>query len=135
VGPEQVANYPLLLPKSGRTRSRVDEYLAGVEDDLNISMELESSEMIKQFIMAGLGVGFMGISNAQTELRRKALCSIPLAPLPMMRNLGLIYRKDKALSRAALGFIDVVAEFARHVQSDGPLKEAGFPPKTAPKAS
>jgi DNA-binding transcriptional LysR family regulator len=135
VGPEQVASYPLLLPKSGRTRSRVDEYLAGVEDDLNISMELESSEMIKQFIMAGLGVGFMGISNAQTELRRKALCSIPLAPLPMVRNLGLIYRKDKPLSRAALGFIDVVAEFARQVQSDGPVKEAGFQPKTAPKAS
>jgi DNA-binding transcriptional LysR family regulator len=135
VGPEQIARYPLLLPKSGRTRSRIDEYLAGVEDDLNISMELESSEMIKQFVIAGLGVGFMGISNAQSELRRKALCAIALAPLPMVRNLGLIYRKDKPLSRASLGFIEVVAEFARNADLDGQIKEVGFPPKTAPKAS
>jgi hypothetical protein len=28
----------------------------------------------------------------------------------MMRRLGLIYRKDKALSKAALGFIQVVLE-------------------------
>jgi hypothetical protein len=28
----------------------------------------------------------------------------------MMRRLGLIYRKDKALSKAALGFIQVVLD-------------------------
>jgi DNA-binding transcriptional LysR family regulator len=135
VGPEQIARYALLLPKSGRTRSRIDEYLASVEDDLNVSMELESSEMIKQFIMAGLGIGFMGVSNVQLEIRRKSLCAIALAPLPMVRNLGMIYRKDKPLSRAALGFIDVMAEFARRSQSDGPLKELEFVQKSAPKAS
>ena len=31
----------------------------------------------------------------------------------MVRNLGLIYRKDKPLSRAALGFIELVADFAK----------------------
>jgi DNA-binding transcriptional LysR family regulator len=86
-------------------------------------MELESSEMIKQFIMAGLGIGFMGISTAQGELRRKALVSVPLSPLPMVRTLGLIYRKDKQLSRAALGFIDVVAEFARQTESETPMRK------------
>jgi hypothetical protein len=30
----------------------------------------------------------------------------------MIRNLGLIYRKDKALSKAALGFIQVILEHA-----------------------
>ena len=134
VGPEQIARYALLLPIGGRTRSRIDEYLAGVEDDLHISMELESSEMIKQFIIAGLGIGFMGVSNAQLEIRRKSLCAVGLEPLPMVRNLGMVYRKDKPLSRAALGFIDVMAEFARQSQSDGQLKELGFQ-KTAPKAS
>jgi hypothetical protein len=28
----------------------------------------------------------------------------------MIRRLGLVYRKDKALSKAALGFIQVVQE-------------------------
>ena len=36
------------------------------------------------------------------------LRSIPLAPEPMVRKLGLIYRKDKALSKAALGFIQAM---------------------------
>jgi DNA-binding transcriptional LysR family regulator len=121
----QIARYNLLLPKSGRTRSRVNEYLEMVEDQLKISMELDSSEMIKQFIIAGLGVGFMAETNARAEIQRGALRAIPLAPLPMIRSVGLIYRKDKPLSRAALGFIEVVAEFARRHSSE----------PSAPKAS
>jgi DNA-binding transcriptional LysR family regulator len=38
------------------------------------------------------------------------LRAIPLSPEPMVRRLGLIYRKDKALSKAALGFIQVVLD-------------------------
>jgi DNA-binding transcriptional LysR family regulator len=68
--------------------------------------------MIKQFIIAGLGVGFMAVTNAKSEIGRGALVAVPLAPLPMIRTLGLIYRKDKAFSRPALGFIQVVSEFA-----------------------
>ena len=63
----------MLLPKNGRTRSRINEYLDLVEDDLKIAMELESSEMTKHFIMAGLGIGFMAVSNARDEIRQ-GLC-------------------------------------------------------------
>jgi DNA-binding transcriptional LysR family regulator len=38
------------------------------------------------------------------------LRAISLAPEPMVRRLGLIYRRDKALSKAALGFIQVVLD-------------------------
>jgi DNA-binding transcriptional LysR family regulator len=117
VSAEQIAEHPLLLPKGGRTRSRINEYLDPVEDDVRISMELESSEMLKQFIIAGLGIGFMAVTNARQEIRQGALLAIRLAPLPMIRTIGLIYRKDKALPRAGLGFIEVVADFAREAQS------------------
>ena len=30
----------------------------------------------------------------------------------MVRQIGLIYRKDKALSKAALGFIEVTLQYA-----------------------
>ena len=113
----QIAAHSLLLPRSGRTRSRINEYLGPVEDDLRISMELESSEMLKQFIMAGLGIGFMAVTNARNEIRDGRLRAIRLAPLPMIRTIGLIYPKDKALPRAGLGFIEVVADFAREVRS------------------
>lgn len=113
VNAEQIAKHPLLLPKLGRTRTRINEYLEDYEDELTISMELDSSEMLKQFIMAGLGVGFMAVTHAQDEIRHGRLVALRLDPLPMIRTIGLVYRKDKALSRAALGFIEVVAAFAR----------------------
>ena len=118
VNAEQIAEHRLLLPKSGRTRSRINEYLDLVEDDLKIAMELESSAMMKHFIMAGLGIGFMAVTNARDELRRGNLGAIRLAPLPMVRTIGLIYRKDKPLSKAGLGLIEVTADFARDAQSE-----------------
>ena len=110
---QEAAAYPLLLPKTGRTRSQIDQFLDPAEATLRISMELESSEMIKRFIMAGLGIGFMATATAREEIRSGRVKDLPLAPLPLIRTLGLIYRKDKPLSRAALGFIEVVLDFAR----------------------
>ena len=140
---EQIIKHPLLLPNRGRTRSRINEYLDVYVDELNISMELESSQMVKQFIIAGLGIGFMAVTNAQADIASGALVAVPLAPLPMIRTLGLIYRKDKALSRPALNFIEVVVAFARQseaksksrpqAQPSGPLPAQG--PRKAAKAS
>ena len=67
-----------------------------------------------EWIIADLGIGFVAVSTAKNEVREGLLKSIPIAPLPMVRNLGLIYRKDKPLSRAALGFIELVADFAKN---------------------
>ena len=134
VVPEEIAQHPLLLPKGGRTRSRINEYLDIVEDRLKISMEMESSEMMKHFVMAGLGVSFMAVTHAKSEIRAGRLRAIRLAPLPMVRTVGLIYRKDKLLSRAALGFIEVVAEFARAIQPQAEL-EPPLTPRKATKAS
>lgn len=121
VSPEQIVKHRLLLPRSGRTRSRINEYLNLVEDDLKIAMELESSEMTKHFVMAGLGIGFMAVTSARDEILQGHLVGIRLSPLPMVRTIGLIYRKDKPLSKAGLGLIEVIADFARSVQS----KETG----------
>lgn len=99
--------YPLLLPKSGTTRSRLNAWLEDVEDEIQISMELDSTEMMKRFVMAGLGLSFLAVSNCREEISSGKLSALSLAPEPMLRRLGLIYRKDKALSKAALGFIEV----------------------------
>ena len=107
---QDVADYYLLLPKQGKTRTRLNEWLEAVEDDIRISMELDSTEMMKRFVMAGLGVSFLAASNCREEIAAGKLRAIPLAPEPMVRRLGLIYRKDKALSKAALGFIQVVLD-------------------------
>jgi DNA-binding transcriptional LysR family regulator len=128
-GPEEIVKHPLLVPKQGTTRQRIDEYLEDFEDDLQISMELESSEMIKQFIIAGMGVGFMAVTHAQDEIAQGKLVAVRLEPLPMIRTIGLIYRRDKPMSRAALGFIEVVADFARNQNGAGRPALEPVPPR------
>jgi len=107
---EDVQPYPLLLPQAGRTRRRLNAWFESLEDDIRVSMELDSTETMKKFVEAGLGVSFLASMNCVDEVAAGTLRTIPLAPEPMIRKLGLIYRKDKALSKAALGFIQVVLE-------------------------
>jgi DNA-binding transcriptional LysR family regulator len=90
----------------------LNTWLDAVQDDLNVSMELDSTEMIKRFVMANLGISFLASSHCQEELAAGRLAAIPLGPEPMIRRVGLIYRRDKSLSKAALGFIQVTLEHA-----------------------
>ncbi|MCU1329471.1 MAG: transcriptional regulator, LysR family [Bryobacterales bacterium] len=114
---EDLQPYPMLLPQSGRTRTRLNAWFEKIEDDLRISMELDSTETMKKFVVAGLGVSFLASLNCEDEVAAGALKTIPLAPEPMTRKLGLIYRKDKALSKASLGFIEVVLDhFGSHTR-------------------
>jgi len=109
---EDLVPYPLLLPKYGSTRARLNEWLELVEDSIHTAMELDSSEMIKRFVMAGLGLSFLAESNCREDIRMGRLAALSLGPEPMIRSLGLVYRRDKALSKAALGFISLVLEQA-----------------------
>ena len=54
ITPRDLVGFPLLMPKSGTTRSRLNTWLDVVEDELTVSMELDSTEMIKRFVMAEL---------------------------------------------------------------------------------
>jgi DNA-binding transcriptional LysR family regulator len=119
VWPQDLVEHFLILPKQGKTRTRLNEWLEPVEDDIRISMELDSTEMMKRFVMAGLGATFLAVSNCGEEIAAGKVRAISLAPERMVRRLGLIYRKDKALSKAALGFIQVVLDHVGNEASVG----------------
>ncbi|HEY7336443.1 MAG TPA: LysR family transcriptional regulator [Bryobacteraceae bacterium] len=110
--PSDLIGQPLLLPKTGTTRSRLNAWTELVEDELSVSMELDSTEMMKRFVLAGLGISFVAATHCREEVASGRLAAISLGPDPMVRTLGLIYRKDKALSKAALGFIEVALDNA-----------------------
>lgn len=48
----QIADYPLLLPKMGRTRDSIDRMFEERSMKPNVSMELDSSELLKRFVSA-----------------------------------------------------------------------------------
>ncbi len=103
----QIADYPLLLPKMGRTRDGIDLMFEERNMKPNVSMELDSTELLKRFVSAGVGIGFCAHSNAQGDVRLGIISVIKLADAQIRRDMALVFRKDKALSRAALAFIDI----------------------------
>jgi DNA-binding transcriptional LysR family regulator len=82
-------------------------------------MELDSTEMIKHFVRAGLGISFLAGSHCVEEIESGKLAAVPLGPEPMIRQLALIYRKDKSLSKAALGFIQIIIDYANGKEIGG----------------
>jgi DNA-binding transcriptional LysR family regulator len=112
ITPRDLIGVQLLLPKTGTTRARLNTWLDPVQDSLSVSMELDSTEMIKRFVMADLGLSFIAASHCREEVESGKLAAISLGPEPMIRRVGLIYRKDKSLSKAALGFIQVTLDNA-----------------------
>ena len=107
---EEIAAYPLLLPKVGRTRDAIETAFDQQNLKTNISMELESSEVLKRFVAADVGIGFIARSNVNGDVKAKTLAAIPLDGVAIRRDLALIYRKDKALSRAAQAFIAIAVK-------------------------
>lgn len=105
-----LAQYPLVMPKVGRTRDALESAFYAQSLKMNITMELDSSELLKRFVAAGVGIGFIARSNVVEDVRSGVLAAAPVADLSLRRDLALVFRKDKALSRAALAFIDIAVK-------------------------
>jgi DNA-binding transcriptional LysR family regulator len=106
----EVVEYPLLLPKVGRTRDALEMLFHERKLKPRISMELDSSELLKRFVAADVGIGFIPRSHVAEDLQANALAALTLADASIQRELALVFRKDKALSRAALAFIDIAVK-------------------------
>ena len=110
---EDVVSYPFIFHTAGTTRERLRKHFRSWWDRLHISMELASIETIKKFVSIGMGVSIVPRSYAEEERRRGTLCLLPLNNLTLIRKLGLIYRKNRYLSRACIVFLEVVEESMR----------------------
>ena len=105
-----IVPFPLLLPKIGRTRDALENLFHERHLKPKISMELDSSELLKRFVAADVGIGFIARSNVMEDVKAGVLAAIAMADASIRRDLALVFRKDKALSRAALAFIEIAVK-------------------------
>lgn len=106
----EVAEFPLIFPKTGFTRQVLDKLFRPYRSHLQVSMELASVGMIKRFVAANLGASLISVSYAREEVRAGEAKLIPLQGVELWRELGLVYRRDRSLPRAATAFIQLMAE-------------------------
>ena len=74
-----VVPFPLLLPKLGRTRDSIENLFEERRLKPRIAMELDSSELLKRFVAADVGVGFIARSNVMEDVKAGVLAAIPMA--------------------------------------------------------
>ncbi|HEX4311352.1 MAG TPA: LysR family transcriptional regulator [Acidobacteriaceae bacterium] len=115
------AKYPLLLPAHGRRREQLDELFRVNEIVPRVAMEVESSEMLKRYIGVGLGLGFLPRTNIAEDEQRGALHALALDGVRLARDLALVFRKDRQLSRASQEFLEIATQpFTKRDQQPGP---------------
>ncbi len=99
---------PLIMRESGSgTRSTVEKVLkdAGLSvADLNILMEMDSTEAIKAAVASGLGVAFVSVSALKNEIALDQLHMARLEIGAIKRNFDFVLSRDKNLSRLAMSF-------------------------------
>jgi len=115
------ARFPLVVPKAGHTRDALEDLFYENKLKPRYAMELDSSELLKRFVAADVGVGFIARSNVQEDVQANVLVAIPMSDAQVRRDLALVFRKDKALSRAALAFIDTTVKI-KTVDAVAPAK-------------
>jgi DNA-binding transcriptional LysR family regulator len=72
-----------------------------------IALEVESSELVKRLVAAGLGTGFLPRANVEADASAGLIKIVPMGEVRLSRDLALIYRKGKELTRAAQVFLDI----------------------------
>ncbi|MCV6636864.1 selenium metabolism-associated LysR family transcriptional regulator [Candidatus Albibeggiatoa sp. nov. NOAA] len=103
ISPQELAKYPYISREEGSgTREVITEYLSneGLSIyDMNIVMELGSSEAIKGAVTSGMGVAILSRAAIQKELQLNTLKQLQLNP-PLKRPFSFVHQKQKFRLRA-----------------------------------
>ncbi|WP_419807153.1 LysR family transcriptional regulator [Terriglobus sp.] len=93
-------------------RAKVLEAFQRHKTNLRIDVELPSLEAVRRFVEQGNGVALVPALTVERELASGALVRVPVRELRMERKLRLVYRKNAALSHAAMSFLQQVESYA-----------------------
>ena len=100
----------LIREQGSGTRSATERFFVEHGLSLSATMEMSSSESIKQGVEAGLGLGLLSLHTLEMELALKRLVILDVRELPILRKWYIMYRAGKRLSASAKSFRDFVLE-------------------------
>jgi DNA-binding transcriptional LysR family regulator len=104
---KEFAEQPLIMPRTGSVRKIIEKNLRPYRERLNVTMELTSVVMIKQFVMDGFGVSLICASFAREDAHKGHARLLKIEGLDLWRELALVYRKDRSLPLVASTFVDL----------------------------
>lgn len=104
---KELNNYPLILQQEkSNTRTFLDNILAKQKIKLTPNLELSSISLIKDFVKAGLGIGFLPKELIKEELSSGLLFKLEVSKIIPARNIGLVTNRNMKPCYAAQRFIE-----------------------------
>jgi|SRR5579884_72448 len=105
VYPGELRRETFLVRESGSgTQELMDERLSQLGVEPADTMQLGSTEAIKQAVAANLGISIASRYTVEAELAGARLCVANVPSLRLQRRLLLVHHKDKRLSKTAVAF-------------------------------
>lgn len=105
--PKLLENEKLIMREKGSgTREIVESILNSQHINYNVSLELGNIEAIKKAVIAGLGISCISKRCVTEEMKNNLLHCISINNFNILRDMTLIYHKDKYLSNLFYNFID-----------------------------
>jgi DNA-binding transcriptional LysR family regulator len=113
VSVDQLLRQPLIVREGGSSsRWCLEQALkqAGKSpNDVRVTLELGSNEAIKEAVLRGLGVAVLSTQVVEEELHSGRLRALPVAGLPLKRDMFLVWDQRRVLPIAARLFLDFLA--------------------------
>lgn len=100
-----LAHEPFIVREHGSdTRLAMDELMEECGVKFNITMEIQSTETIKQAVIAKMGVSFLSAHTVGQELERGQLVVLDVEGFPVMRRWHIVHHRNKRLPPVAVAF-------------------------------
>jgi DNA-binding transcriptional LysR family regulator len=96
--------------KGSDTWNSMKEAFGGDLGQINIAMEIGSTETIKQAVIAGMGVSFLSAHTISREARNGSLCVLDVEGFPLMLNWYVVHRRTKRLTPVAQAFKEFLVD-------------------------
>ncbi|MDB5882663.1 MAG: transcriptional regulator, LysR family [Ramlibacter sp.] len=125
----RLAREPFIVREKGSdTWHSMEEGFGPHLGELNIAMEIKSTETIKQAVMAGMGVTFLSAHTISRELQAKSLAVLDVQGFPLMLHWYVVHRRSKRLPPVAQAFKRFLmkdgAALLEQMMGTAPLKPA-----------
>jgi DNA-binding transcriptional LysR family regulator len=111
VAVEIFASYPFIsFHRESVTRLMIEDALRSKGITLEVEMEIDSQEAIKNLVASGLGLSILPHETVRGEIERGALARSRVRGLTLERAIGLIMPERRHVSAAARAFLEVMKE-------------------------
>lgn len=113
VYPGELRRETFLVREEGSgTQELMEERLGQLGIEPADTMQLGSTEAIKQAVSANLGISIASRYSVEAEMASGRLCAAEVPTLKMQRRLLLLRHKDKRLTKTAVAFRLLLQEFS-----------------------